>query len=95
MTDAFDSAAADLSGLGTSPGRNLFISRVIHRTCIAVNDKGTKAGAATMVEVRDESAMLIVGEIKKVYLDRPFVYMIIDCEENLPIFIGTVTDLGQ
>jgi serpin B len=28
-----------------------------------------------------------------VTLDRPFVYMIIDNETNLPVFIGTVTDL--
>lgn len=95
MTDAFDSAAADLSGLGTSPGGNLYINRVIHKTYIAVDEKGTKAGAATAVEVFLESAMETLDEIKTVYLDRPFVYMIIDCEENLPIFIGAVTDLGQ
>lgn len=95
MTDAFDPDAADLSGLGTSPGENLFISRVIHKTYISVNEKGTKAGAATAVEVSRKSAMTVDEEIKTVYLDRPFVYMIIDCEENLPIFIGTVTDLER
>lgn len=95
MTDAFDSDAADLSGLGTGPGENLFISRVIHKTYIAVNEIGTQAGAATVVEVSRKSAMIVDEEIKTVYLDRPFVYMIIDCEENLPIFIGTVTDLEQ
>lgn len=95
MTDAFDSVAADFSGLGTSPGGNLFISRVIHKTYISVNEKGTKAGAATVVEVRCKSEMAADEEIKTVYLDRPFVYMIIDCEENLPIFIGTVADLEQ
>lgn len=95
MTDAFDSGAADLSGLGTSPGQNLFISRILHRTYIAVNEKGTKAGAATVVEVSKESAMMDDEEIKEVYLDRPFVYMIIDCEENIPVFIGTMTDPEQ
>ncbi|MDE6640645.1 MAG: serpin family protein [Acetatifactor sp.] len=95
MTDAFDPDAADLSGLGTSPGGNLFISRVIHKTYISVNEKGTKAGAATVVEVRCKSEMVADEKIKTVYLDQPFVYMIIDCEENLPIFIGTVADLEQ
>lgn len=95
MTNAFDSGTADLSGLGTSPDENLFISRVLHKTYIAVNEKGTKAGASTVVEVIKESAMIEPDEIKTVYLDRPFVYMIIDCEEKLPIFLGTVTDLGQ
>lgn len=93
MKDAFDSEIADFSGLGRSLDGNLYISRVIHKTYIAVNEKGTKAGAATVVEVQNKSAAMEPDEIKTVYLDRPFVYMIIDCEENLPIFIGTMTDL--
>lgn len=93
MKDAFDSGIADFSGLGTSLNGNLYISRVIHKTYIAVDEKGTKAGAATVVEVNTESAIMEPAEVKTVYLDRPFVYMIIDCEEKLPVFIGTVTDL--
>lgn len=92
MTDAFDSELADLSGLGSNPAGNLFISRVIHKTYISVDEKGTKAGAATAVEVKQESAAINPVEPKTVYLDRPFVYMIIDCEENLPVFIGAVKD---
>ncbi|MCM1057323.1 MAG: serpin family protein [Firmicutes bacterium] len=95
MTNAFDSKKADLSGLGYCPGGNLYISRVLHKTYIALDEKGTKAGAATAVEVSKESAAVSLVETKTVYLDRPFVYMIIDCEENLPVFIGTVTELGQ
>lgn len=92
MTDAFDSDAADLSGLGSSPAGNLYISHVLHKTYIAVDEKGTKAGAATAVEVSEKGAMLEPEEVKTVYLDRPFLYMIVDCEENLPVFIGTVND---
>jgi len=29
-------------------------------------------------------------ESKTVYLDRPFVYMIIDCETGVPLFIGAL-----
>jgi len=93
VTDAFDSGSADLSGLGYSPNGNLYINRVIHKTYIAVDEKGTKAGAATAVEVNAESAAMEPEEKRTVYLDRPFVYMIIDCKENLPVFIGTVTDI--
>lgn len=93
MRDAFDPRTADLSGIGTSPDGNLYISRVLHKTYIAVDEKGTKAGAATAVEVNLESAVMEPIQPKIVYLDRPFVYMIIDCEENLPVFIGTVTGL--
>lgn len=95
MKDAFDSGTADFSGLGSSLDGNLYISRVIHKTYIAVDEKGTKAGAATAVEVNSESAMMGPDEVKTVYLDRPFVYMIIDCEENIPVFIGTMTDPEQ
>ena len=35
----------------------------------------------------------MISEAKSVYLDRPFVYMLIDCEELLPVFIGTVTEI--
>jgi len=94
MTDAFDAAKADFKGLGKSENGNLFISRVIHKTRITVDEKGTKAGAATVVVVADGAAP-IVEEPKTVFLDRPFVYMLIDCETNLPIFIGTVTDIGK
>ena len=31
----------------------------------------------------------------QVYLDRPFMFMIYDTHSNLPIFIGTVTDLTE
>lgn len=93
ITDAFDDTVADFSGIGSSTDGNLCISCVLHKTFIAVDEKGTKAGAATVVEMKNESAMMKPEEIKSVYLDRPFVYMLIDCEANLPVFIGTVMDI--
>lgn len=86
MVDAFDEYEADLKDLGTAEG-NLYISRVIHKTKIEVNEKGTKAGAATVVEVSEESAA--IEDPKTVYLDRPFLYLIVDKESNLPLFMGT------
>ncbi len=86
MEDAFDKDKADLRDLGTAGG-NLYISRVIHKTKIDVDEKGTKAGAATMVEIREESAQIDGGNT--VYLDRPFLYLIVDTESYLPLFIGT------
>ena len=32
--------------------------------------------------------------VHEVYLDRPFVFMIVDMQTNLPLFIGTVTDIA-
>lgn len=94
IENAFDSSKADFTKLGSSDAGNIFISRVIHKTFIEVNERGTKAGAATVVEAAD-GAILEIEEPKYVYLDRPFVYMLIDCETKLPFFIGTMMDVEQ
>ena len=65
----------------------------IFKTFISVSELGTRAGAATAVEMVAEGAMEIV-EFKEVVLDRPFAYMLIDCETNLPFFIGTMMNVN-
>lgn len=88
---AFDAEKADLSGAGTSTAGNVFVNQIIHKTFIEVGPLGTRAGAATVIEIVDES-VAIRPDPKKVILDRPFVYMIIDCENQQPIFIGTLME---
>ena len=90
MVKAFDSKNADFKKLGRSSNGNIYVGDVLHKTFISVDELGTKAGAVTKVEMRDECAIF---DRKVVTLDRPFVYMIIDNETNLPIFMGTVTDI--
>ena len=34
-------------------------------------------------------------EVKTVYLNRPFVYMLMDCRTGTPFFIGTMMDPGK
>lgn len=92
MPDAFDAGKADFTGLGTSTNGNIYIGRVLHKTFIQVGPQGTKAGAATVVEMKDNSAPFF-EETKTVHLDRPFVYMLIDCENNQPFFMGTVMEV--
>lgn len=93
MPKAFDPNNAEFEGLGTSSAGNIFISRVLHKTFISVGEKGTKAGAATVVEMADGAAAE-PQEPKEIYLNRPFVYMLIDCENNIPFFIGTMMNVG-
>ncbi len=92
MALAFDGERADFSGLGTSTGGNISIGRVLHKTYLSVDETGTKAAAATVVEMKDRA---IAEPGKQVILDRPFVYMIVDTETNLPLFIGTMLDPAQ
>lgn len=91
MTDAFDANAADFSGLGSYADGNIYIGRVLHKTYLSLGEQGTRAGAATVVEMVGESAA--PWEAKRVCLDRPFVYMLVDLENNIPFFIGTAMNV--
>ena len=86
----FDEARADFSGLGTSTAGNIYVSRVIHKTFLSVSEEGTRAAAATVVEMADGCAL--IEDYKTVTLDRPFLYMLIDTETQLPFFLGTMLD---
>ena len=88
----FDAEKADFSALGSSGNGNIFISRVLHKAYIAVDEKGTKAGAATAVEIKETA---VAVDIYSVTLDRPFIYAVTDNATGLPVFIGTVTDIGK
>lgn len=96
IEDAFDGNKADFSGIGAYIGadgeKNLVINQLLHKTYIAVGEQGTKAGAVAVEEdcaAEAEEEM----EIKTVYLDRPFIYMIIDWESKVPVFMGTVMEV--
>lgn len=77
---------ADFTGMSDTP---LKISRVIHKTHIEVDANGTKAAAATAGVMRYKNAAGALTD-KAVILNRPFIYMILDTQNDLPLFIGTV-----
>ncbi len=84
MKDAFN-GEANFSKLDEK--NPILISKILHKTYISVGEKGTKAGAATSVEFKDGAMESVV---KKINLNRPFVYMIVDTTSNTPLFIGTM-----
>ena len=85
------SSGADFSDMATYDGGNLYIGRVLHQTRIEVNAQGTKAAAATAV-VMESGAVETSSNSYTVILNRPFVYMIVDMEQEIPVFIGVMTD---
>ena len=90
MDKAFDDTLANFSGLGTYENQNIYINRVLHKTSIQVAEQGTKAGAATAVEIAYATgAYGPAEEPTTVYLDRPFVYMIVEKQSGMPLFMGT------
>ena len=95
MPTAFDGNTADFSPMATSTAGNIFISRVLHKTYISVAERGTRAAAVTAVEMTDGAAP-INGDAPKPYyviLNRPFLYMIVDTEHQLPLFFGIVSSV--
>ena len=87
MKEAF-SGDADFSRLNSIREPNTYVGDVIHKTFIQVDERGTKAGAVTAVIMTNESAPM--EPQKKVFLDRPFIFMILDERTQLPVFIGYV-----
>jgi serpin B len=86
--DAFMSGAADFSGM--SGNRDLFISGVLHKAFIAVDEKGTEAAAATGVVVGVTSVQIPPPDEVRFIADRPFLFVIRDRETGLVIFVGKV-----
>lgn len=85
MPDAF-TAVADFSGMAGT--RDLFISAVIHKAFVDVNEEGTEAAAATavvMVKAMRPSAPPVVFRA-----DHPFVFLIRDNRTGAVLFIGRV-----
>lgn len=97
MKDAFNATTADFSemyDLEENHFNRFAIQNVVHQTYFSLDEEKTKAGAATVVvETMSCLDTFEPEEGKEVYLDRPFVYMIIDCETKLPVFIGTLMDV--
>ena len=82
---------ADFSGMCDWP---LKIDDVLHKTFIKLDKDGTEAAGATAVIMKDCAAYFPGEMIKKtVYLDRPFIYGIIDTRTGLPLFLGIVETL--
>ena len=89
IKDAFNSDAADFRGIADT---GLYIQKIIHKTAIEVNKGGTKASAATAV-MMTEGAVMEPEEHKEVYLNRPFVYAIVDNATDMPVFIGSIENV--
>ncbi len=90
MPLAFDSAQADFSG--ATGQRDLFISNVIHKAYVAVDEKGTEAAAATAVIMAGAGAPANPQQPVVVRADHPFIFFIRDQQTGSILFIGRVLD---
>ncbi|MDG2127826.1 MAG: serpin family protein [Fuerstiella sp.] len=91
MELAFDGERADFSGM--TGGRNLFLSVVIHKAFVDVNEEGTEAAAATGIVMKPPSAAIQAPKEPSVFrADHPFVFMIRDHRNGAIMFLGRITD---
>jgi serine protease inhibitor len=89
MKDAF-SRSADFSGISASAGGKLFISKVIHKAFVDVNEEGTEAAAATAVVMVRSMAM--PGGRVEFRADHPFLFMIRHEPTGSILFMGQVNN---
>ncbi|KAF5058630.1 Serpin [anaerobic digester metagenome] len=81
MTDAFNPAMADLSGISDA---DIFVSFVKQNTFVDVNEEGTEAAAVTTIGIDYTSIP------EPVVIDKPFIFAIRERLTNTLLFIGKV-----
>ena len=88
MKQAYIPNHANFSGI--TKANDIFISKVIHKTYIDVNENGTEAAAVTAI-------VLSTGESgpdprKHFFVDHPFIFAITEKATGVILFIGEVTN---
>jgi len=85
MSAAFDPQSADFSGIDGT--KDLFISDVVHKAFVDVDEEGTEAAAATAVIIGVTS--MPVTELQ-LTIDHPFIFLIQDKPTGTILFLGRV-----
>jgi serpin B len=94
MRLAFDATRADFSGMdGHQPPEvdALYLSAVVHKTFIEVNEHGTEAAAATATTMV-LGAALRPPPVPVFRADRPFLYAVRDRRSGVILFLGRMVD---
>jgi len=86
MKEAF-TGLADFSGITES--EKLYISKVIHKANISVDEEGTEAAAATAVMMRKTSILLDETTMK---INKPFIFILRNTKTNCIYFMGKIVN---
>jgi serpin B len=91
ITSAFNPQMADFSGM--TGGRDFYVSAVLHKAYVDVNEEGTEAAAATGIIMRATAVRVPRPEEPPVFrADHPFVFAIRDNRNGAVLFIGRLAD---
>lgn len=92
MPRAFDRKTADLTGLATpGPDENLYISEVLHKAMVKVDEAGTEAAAATAVVVAVAPSVAPSSPFT-FNVDHPFLFFLRHVDSGIVLFMGRVRD---
>ncbi len=85
MRIAFDAGLADFSGIANVAPERLYITKVLHKTFVDVDEEGTEAAAVTSVGIGVTSAP------PTIQIDRPFLFVIRERLSGTILFLGQIT----
>jgi serine protease inhibitor len=88
ITDAFDPTKANFSKIVATEAKepNVYISNVLHKAVIEVDEKGTEAAAVTAITLM--RSMSLTPQITQIRFDHPFSFFIFDEDTQLTLFAG-------
>jgi serpin B len=89
MPAAFDRNAADFSGM--TGDRSLFLSNVIHKAVVEVNEEGTVAAAASGTVYLSASSRS-TEQVLLIAVDHPFLFLLRDNATGTILFLGRTVD---
>lgn len=91
---AFDGQRADFTGMipPEETSENIFISNVLQKTFVEVNEEGTEAAAVTKVEMAETAMPVEEPERFQMRVDRPFFFVIRNNSTGTLLFMGLLVD---
>ncbi|KAL1237616.1 Leukocyte elastase inhibitor [Trichinella spiralis] len=87
----FDGENADFSKI--CKRKDIFVSDILHKAFLEVNEEGTEAAAATAVTMTDKAAVMPSKQLFFV-ADHPFLFFICNPKNCIPLFLGRYTGLN-
>lgn len=79
---------ADLKGISDD---DAFVSDIIHKAVIEVNESGSEAAAATAIVML--KCCMMIEQVQSFVVDRPFLFVIYDSKSDTILFLGRIEEL--
>ncbi len=94
IKSAFRPDKADFSPMVEGNKKILYVKDVFHRARVRIGLKGTEAAAATAI-IMELSAVPENPDIKTIRIDKPFLFFLLEPENNAILFAGSIVDPQQ